>query len=129
MQLFEKINEKLGFTEMERKVVWFLVLMFALGAIVKFTKLDSVENTTEIKYNQTSTPVFPKSNRVSEKININTATELELVKIPGIGRKTAKKIVEYRKVYGKFIYPEDIMNVPGIGRKKFERIKKYITVK
>lgn len=62
------------------------------------------------------------------KININTASAAELIALPGIGEKTAEKIIAYRKENGKFKKIEDIQNVKGIAEKKFEKIKNMITV-
>ena len=61
-------------------------------------------------------------------ININTATQTELEQLPGIGPKTAQKIIEYRETYGVFIKIEDILDVPGIGDKTFAEIKDLITI-
>ena len=47
-------------------------------------------------------------------ININTATEAELDKLPGIGPVKAKAIVEERKKNGAFKSIEDIKRVKGI---------------
>jgi len=63
------------------------------------------------------------------KININTADETELIKLPGIGPATAQKIIDYRKTNGSFKSIEEIKNVSGIGDKKFEQIKDKIKVK
>ena len=60
-------------------------------------------------------------------ININTADAAELMKLKGVGEKTAEKIIEYR-VQTPFEKPEDIMNIKGIGEKKFEDIKDHICV-
>lgn len=65
--------------------------------------------------------------RASGLININTADAEELMKLKGVGEKTAEKIIEYR-VQTPFEKPEDIMNVKGIGEKKFEDIKDHICV-
>ena len=62
-------------------------------------------------------------------ININTASQDELERLPGIGQSTANKIINYRKENGKFTKIEDIQNVSGIGEAKFNNIKNYITVK
>ena len=64
-----------------------------------------------------------------EKININTAEQSELEEIPGVGKATAQKIIEYRKTNGKFKSIDDIKNVSGIGDSKFENMKEKICVK
>jgi competence ComEA-like helix-hairpin-helix protein len=63
-----------------------------------------------------------------DKININTASKLELTKLPGVGEKTALKIIEYRE-NTTFLKPEDIQKIKGIGPKKFEKMKEFIEVK
>ncbi|MDD7650315.1 helix-hairpin-helix domain-containing protein [Cloacibacillus porcorum] len=66
--------------------------------------------------------------RQSGKININSASQMELESINGVGPKTAQSIIEYRRQNGNFARIEDIMNVKGIGPKKFESMKDRITV-
>lgn len=67
-------------------------------------------------------------NSSAKKININTATQSELEKIPGVGSATAIKIMEYRKENGKFKSIEDIKNVNGIGESKFLKMQQYIEI-
>lgn len=62
------------------------------------------------------------------KISINKATYEELITLPGIGPKTAEKIIEYRNTYGPFWSLEDIKKVKGIGDKKYAKLKEYITI-
>ena len=64
----------------------------------------------------------------SSKIDLNKATVQELVKLKGIGKKFAERIIEYREENGRFAKIEDIMKVKGIGQKKFEAIKDLISV-
>lgn len=71
-------------------------------------------NSTEIK-NQSS------------KININSANQEELMKLNGVGEKTAQKIIEYRKT-NPFKSIEDILEVSGIGEKTFAKFKDQITI-
>jgi competence protein ComEA len=61
-------------------------------------------------------------------ININTATVDQLETLPGIGRKTAERIIEYRTKSGGFKRIEDLMNVKGIGEKSFLKLKPLIVV-
>ena len=71
------------------------------------------------------------SNKNQEKlmININTATQEQLQKLPGIGASIATRIINYRKENGKFQDIMDIKNVSGIGESKFNNIKNYICIK
>jgi competence protein ComEA len=61
-------------------------------------------------------------------ININTASQLELESLPGIGPALAQRIIAYRQEHGAFARTEDIVAVPGIGEATYERIKNLITV-
>jgi len=63
-----------------------------------------------------------------ELVNINTASLEELDKLPGIGRTTAQKIIDYREENGPFVSIEEIVNVSGIGPATFEEIRDLITV-
>ena len=64
----------------------------------------------------------------SAPVNLNSATVAQLEALPGIGRATAERIVEYRQKNGNFKKPEDLMNVRGIGEKSFLKLKPLITV-
>jgi competence ComEA-like helix-hairpin-helix protein len=59
-------------------------------------------------------------------ININTASKVELMDLPGVGEKTSIKIINYRK-NKPFEKPEDIRKIKGIGPKKFAKMKDMIT--
>lgn len=64
----------------------------------------------------------------NDLINVNTATSAQLVTVKGIGKKTAAKIIEYRKDNGDFTSIEDLIFVKGIGPKKMEKFRKALTV-
>lgn len=63
-----------------------------------------------------------------ERLNINTATEEELMTLPGVSRAVAQNIVEYRDCIGGFRKVEDLALVSGIGATKLEAIKLEICV-
>lgn len=64
-----------------------------------------------------------------EKINLNTATQVQLETLPGIGPSTAIKIIDYRTENGKFSNIEDLKEVSGIGDTKFEKVRELVYVK
>ena len=63
-----------------------------------------------------------------QTINLNTATLDQLTTLPGIGAKTAERILEYRTKSGGFKKIEELMNVKGIGEKSFLKIKPLVSV-
>lgn len=63
-----------------------------------------------------------------ERLNINTATEEELMTLPGVTRAVAHSIVEYREYIGGFKKVEDLALVSGVGATKLEQVKFEICV-
>ncbi len=57
-----------------------------------------------------------------EQIALNTATEADLQRLPGVGPSMAGRILAYRRSAGRFEKVEDLMMVTGIGPKKFAKI-------
>jgi competence ComEA-like helix-hairpin-helix protein len=68
------------------------------------------------------------SSLAEKSININTAGINEWVQLPGIGEKTAEKIIQLRNERGKFRRVEELMDVKGIGEVKFNKIKKFLYI-
>ena len=63
-----------------------------------------------------------------ERVDINTASAVELTTLPGVGPAIAQRIIEYREKNGSFQRTVELMNVKGIGEKTFDRLKDLITV-
>ncbi|MFV0288673.1 MAG: helix-hairpin-helix domain-containing protein [Mycoplasmatales bacterium] len=68
------------------------------------------------------------NNASSSLININTATEEELITLTGIGESRAKDIIAYREDNGDFSTKEELKNVKGIGEEIYKNIEAEITV-
>lgn len=64
--------------------------------------------------------------QMSQEVNINTADQEMLTQLPGIGPVTAGKIIEYRKVNGKFKSIDELTSVKGIGDKTLVKLKPYL---
>lgn len=58
-------------------------------------------------------------------VSIQNGSKEDLMRLPGIGEKTADKIIEYRTAHP-FTALEDLKEVPGIGEKTFESLKNNI---
>ena len=62
-------------------------------------------------------------------IDINKAERSAFERLPGIGPKTAEKIITYRNKIKEFAKLDELLNVKGIGKTKFNKIKKYLYIK
>jgi len=80
------------------------------------------------KTRKTTSRISAPSGETVEKVNINIADVSELDSLPGIGKVTAHRIVEYRKAHGPFKSIEDLLNVPRFRKRVLEKIKDYIYV-
>ena len=61
-------------------------------------------------------------------LNLNTATQADLEKLPGVGPAMAKQILDYRQKNNGFKKIEELMNIKGIGEKSFLKLKPLVTV-
>ena len=79
----------------------------------------------------------PNGNRREEKtgtsatdtvlVHLNSATETDLIQLPGVGNATARRILAFRDQH-RFHRIEDIMQVPGIGPAKFAKMKNCLAL-
>ena len=63
----------------------------------------------------------------ADKININTASEQDLMKLPEMNEARAKAIIGYRKSTGEFIQADELELIPQV-KPIYGKIKDQVTV-
>jgi competence protein ComEA len=65
---------------------------------------------------------------LSMPLDINRATESDLILVTGIGEVTAKKILAMRSKLGRYKNIEQLTEIKGIKEKKLAKLRKYLYV-
>lgn len=60
---------------------------------------------------------------VPASLDLNTATEQELARIPGVSRALAHRLVEARQSRGSFTSWDEVDAVPGVGAARLETLR------
>ena len=71
----------------------------------------------------------PSKKDVTGKLNLNTATEDQLMLLPTIGPSKAERVITWRKKNGGFKRTADLRRVKGFGYKTFKRLEPYLDIK
>ena len=104
------------------------MLHLMLSAVAISGLLSSVPSHGVSAQAKAPAPRGAKAAPTTAVVNINTASAAELDSLPGIGAKTAARIIEYRQKNGPFKKIEELMNVRGVGEKNFLKLKDQISV-
>lgn len=64
----------------------------------------------------------------SRLVNLNTATEAELDMLPGVGKVTARAILDYRARHGAFRVLSELDKIKGIGPATIEKLRPLVTL-
>lgn len=63
-----------------------------------------------------------------QKIDLNSANEKALMKVPGIGAAFAKRIIEYRSALGGFSNIDQLREIKGFSNTKFEKVSIFFSL-
>lgn len=80
------------------------------------------------KTNLSATFTITDDDHKIDLLNVNLASEEELMTLPGVNRAIAQNIVEHRKAIGRFKRIEDLALVKGIGADKLDEIRPEVCV-
>ncbi|MBW3543187.1 MAG: helix-hairpin-helix domain-containing protein [Planctomycetes bacterium] len=67
--------------------------------------------------------------RLAYRLDINEATWVEWLQLPGVGEVLARRIVEDRQQRGPFATIDSLSRVRGVGPKTVERLRPWLTVR
>lgn len=76
----------------------------------------------------TAAPSSPSGVTADGKVILNVANAEELDRLPGIGKKTAQRILELRARLGRFKKVQDLLRVKGIGTKSLQKLLPLIVL-
>jgi|WetSurMetagenome_2_1015567.scaffolds.fasta_scaffold658820_2 competence ComEA-like helix-hairpin-helix protein len=139
--MLKRIADWIALTKTERKVLLFLVATLLAGGGIRLYQA-TFPSAPQFDYRASDSTfavlsAAPEENSSGEmnegkidttgKLNINTATEQQLLDLPGIGEVTAKRILTYRAETGKFSDVNDLRAIKGMSKKKIENLKSLIT--
>ena len=71
----------------------------------------------------------PAKKEVIGRLNLNTATETQLMLLPTVGPSKAERIVAWRKKNGGFRRTADLRRVKGFGYRTFKRLEPFLDIK
>jgi competence ComEA-like helix-hairpin-helix protein len=103
----------------EKYIIVFLSFSLIAGLGLGISRQHAGPLRVELgKYSETD-PVLERRGAAAQgaRLNINRATLEELMRLKGVGRVTAQRILEYRVSHGAFSSPEELKKVKGLSRK------------
>lgn len=70
----------------------------------------------------------PGRKEVTGKLNLNTATEAQLLLLPTVGPSKAERVIAWRKKNGGFRRVADLRRVKGFGYKTLKRLEPFLDI-
>jgi competence protein ComEA len=116
----------------QKKIILPLAVATALlaGFLIGYTVMEAVPSNGFVIAGERETEIALPVYEVDEagKIDVNTATAVELTDLPGIGPALSARIIEYREEHGPFESVDGLINVRGIGEKVLEGLRPFAKV-
>jgi competence protein ComEA len=96
--------------------------------VPNYNSVDSVNLNKDISDFSTTNKNEDEDNYSPLKIDINSADLATLIKLPGIGEKTAQRIIKFRDTKKKINNLDELLKVKGIGKAKLRELKKFLII-
>lgn len=113
------VYHKASFVSLVNMAVFSLILaVFMLNSVQAAPCFDNSQRAYEYLLAQESAKIQVRDQAT---ININRASEGELVSLNGIGSSKAQAIILYREMFGDFKTVDELAKVKGIGAKTVEK--------
>ena len=109
-------------------LAFFLIVAFGYIIELKDGKAFNKSEITPTEIAAASPTPAAAAEQPKYRVNINTADITELCKIKGIGKATAKKIIEYRTEHGEFQSVNDLLYIKGIGKKNLDKFRNEVCI-
>ena len=105
-------------TKHEKAVLFSLAAVVLCGSLLNFA----------FKSSPKLLAVLNNEEKFVYKTDVNTATFDELVDVPYIGEKTARKIIEHRKEHGPIRSLVELKLITGLHPTSLEKASKYLKI-
>ena len=126
-----------GLTPSERRGARMLAIVLAIGTLSDLHRARTVARAPEPERVVSAAPVTdstmllpprssPGAADTPRPLDLDSASVAELDRLPGIGPVLAARIVEHRRVHGRFHHVDELLLVPGIGPRLLERLRPWL---
>lgn len=68
-------------------------------------------------------PSAPQRLLLGQKLDLNSVSEADLARVPGVGASLARRLVAAREVRGRFRSWDEVSEVPGVGDARLETLQ------
>jgi len=131
-----------GLTENERRGARVLAIVLAIGTLCDLhrarapVRAPAPERYAAAAAADTAPPGAPVSNAARARapaaalapqtLDLDSASAADLDRLPGIGPVLAARIVEHRRLHGRFHHVDELLLVHGIGPRLLEKLRPWL---
>jgi len=125
-----------GLTPSERRGARMLAIVIAIGTLSDLHRARTVTRAPEPERVVSAPSVTDSAARLPGRpargasaprpLDLDSASVADLDRLPGIGPVLAARIVEHRRIHGRFHHVDELLLVPGIGPRLLERLRPWL---